>query len=403
MPARADHVVLIDIDALNSGYLESTDTPAIDALVRTGTRATARGVFKSYSNPARFSIVTGAWPSTHRNQAYYYDTQRDLVLGQERPYEDPAALPMAAETIAEVLSAEARPVVGIDYRNLEGYGLDPGDPKRLYAAAPDDHVARVEAAIAVLRGEPVDSRGSSVVVPRPPDLLAVYIQDVDHLGHAEGPDSPRMPHLIHSIDHQIGRLVEAVTQAGIADRTVFVLLSDHGMVPISEPILPDLLRELTGTSLEWEVVPVGGSPAPETEIVIVATSRNADLTLRGAAAGDGAPGRVAAAARTLGDRVVVHDQGALDAMGAVDRIGQLVVEAVPPYHLSADIDRPAAGSHGGAAEMCVPLVFSGPAIRPGAAADDPRIVDIAPTVCDLLGVRHPAQCEGRAMVELFAD
>lgn len=404
MRPPAAHLVLIDIDAFDPRYLSLASTPNIGAMASRGSLGIARGVFKSFSNPARSSIITGAWPRTHHNQAYYYDPDRDIAVGQERPYDAAdSATPLRAETIAQVLRAEGRTAVGIEYHNLNGYGIEPGDPEHLYATPAGDCAARIDAAIDVLYGRPVVSRGTAVTVPRVPDLLALYLKDFDDLGHAEGPFGPGMPGLVAEMDRQLGRLVRAVAAAGLLERTAFLLVSDHGMVHIAEPVLPELLRELDRTGLCWEVVPVGHSPSPASEVVVVATSRNADLTLRGAAASPHGRRRVADAVRALGDRAILHDADDLARLGALDRVGDLVAEAVSPHHFGADTDRPAGGGHGGSAEMDVPLVVSGAGIRAGAEPVDARLVDIAPTACALLGVRPPANAEGRVLAELFTE
>jgi arylsulfatase A-like enzyme len=397
----AEHAVLIDIDAFNPEYLELAETPTIDALVQYGSLSRARGVYKSFSNPARSSIITGAWPATHGNQAYYYDAARDLAIGQEHPYEDLAATPLAAQTVAQTLADQGRTVVGVEYRNLDRHGISTSDPEHLLCTPGGDCATRIDAAIEVVR-HPVGAGGTGRVVPRIPDLLAIYLKDFDDLGHAEGPDSPRIPGLVERLDHQLGRLVNAFDAAGIADRTVFILVSDHGMVSIAEPILPDLLRLLDGTGFTYDVVREGARPSAGAEIVVMATSRNADLTLRGAADTEDGRGRVAEAVSKLDDRVIVHQHDSLAELRATHRIGQLVVEAVPPYHLSPDLDRPAGGGHGGSAEKDVALIISGAAIRPGAQPVGACLVDVAPTICALLDARPPAQAEGRALTELFA-
>lgn len=383
---RVDHVVLIDVDAFNPWYLDLADTPAIDALIDLGSYCIARGVYKSFSNPARSSIITGAWPAVHNNQAYYYDADRNLAIGQEHPYEDPAATPLGAQTVAQAIAADGRTVVGIEYRNLDRHGITTQDPDHLLVTPGGDCRTRIDAAVEVLEERQVD-------------LLAIYMKDFDNLGHAEGPHSPRMPDLVSLLDREVGRLVTAYELAGIVDRTVFVLVSDHGMVRIAEPMLPDLLRELDRTTFTYEVVREWKRPQTDADIVVMATSRNADLTLRRRA--QGAASEVAEAARRLGDRVIVHEPDSLAGMGATKRIGQVVVEAVSPHHLSPDTERPAGGAHGGSAEKDVAMIVSGPRIHAGAQPVAPGLVDVAPTICALLGTRPPGQADGRALTELF--
>jgi arylsulfatase A-like enzyme len=47
------------------------------------------------------------------------------------------------------------------------------------------------------------------------------------------------------------------------------------------------------------------------------------------------------------------------------------------------------------------FLIAGKNIRPNARPDDPRLVDIAPTISALLGFPAPAQSQGRALSETF--
>src|SRR5690606_6481049 len=75
---------------------------------------------------------------------------------------------------------------------LQDKGVSYGDPDGLYTQPEGRIDARVDDAIAMLRGEPVNSGGELVTLPRRPDFLAVYSSDVDGDGHSWGPDDPRM-------------------------------------------------------------------------------------------------------------------------------------------------------------------------------------------------------------------
>lgn len=59
------------------------------------------------------------------------------------------------------------------------------------------------------------------------------------------------------------------------------------------------------------------------------------------------------------------------------------------------------GGHGGMEDevVDVPLIVAGAGVRPGATISDAHLIDIAPTVCALLGLPAPSQAQGRVLVE----
>ena len=61
-----------------------------------------------------------------------------------------------------------------------------------------------------------------------PTLFAVCYDQVDHVGHHVGHDTPELYDVLAHIDRQIGRIIQAVKDAGIYDDTIFLLSSDHG-------------------------------------------------------------------------------------------------------------------------------------------------------------------------------
>ncbi len=67
----------------------------------------------------------------------------------------------------------------------------------------------------------------------------------------------------------------------------------------------------------------------------------------------------------------------------------------------ADHGHTDSGGHGGTEPevMTVPLVMAGAGIRPGAAIDGARLIDVAPTIAALLGVPPPQHGLGRTLTE----
>ncbi len=59
-------------------------------------------------------------------------------------------------------------------------------------------------------------------------ILFLHFDNVDHMGHTYGYGSKEYAESISTVDGYIGRIYDAYVQAGRADDTLFILVSDHG-------------------------------------------------------------------------------------------------------------------------------------------------------------------------------
>ncbi len=66
-----------------------------------------------------------------------------------------------------------------------------------------------------------------------PDLVTLYFNRVDLIGHRRGPESPGVDSAIAETDSAIGRLLDGLAARGLRDRTNLIIVSDHGMTTIS--------------------------------------------------------------------------------------------------------------------------------------------------------------------------
>lgn len=64
-----------------------------------------------------------------------------------------------------------------------------------------------------------------------PTLITVYCWGIDETGHRFGPNSPQYERAMETIDSNVGRIEKVIRDVGMAERTYFLLVSDHGMVP----------------------------------------------------------------------------------------------------------------------------------------------------------------------------
>ncbi|MFV2145834.1 alkaline phosphatase family protein [Isoptericola sp. G70] len=392
----ADHVVLVALDGFGARYLRLLDdlpTPHLDALVRRGSLTTGTGVMPSITNPSWTSVATGAWPERHLNSAFWYDPAARVAHGQQRD--------VAVPTLAEAVREQGGTVLCVQWPALHDHGTAFGDPDGLYTRPGGDCARRVDDAVAVLRGEPVDSAGRPTTMSRLPQLLVVYCDVLDALGHEGGEGHPGIPAALRTIDTQVGRLVTATQEAGIADRTAFVLLGDHGMTTFRRGFARAARTAVRRAGYRAEIVRPGGAPRRRTDVVAV-VGGVASLHLVGRAAGDPrAVSAIRAALEALAPVRAVYGKTEQARMRMSPRYGELVVEPEPGWTFGRTRRRPA-GRHGATTELEVAFALAGAGIAPGRPPSDPRHVDVAPTVAALLGIDPPAGAQGRVLSEALS-
>ncbi|WP_350347407.1 alkaline phosphatase family protein [Agromyces sp. G08B096] len=390
VPPPADHVVLIALDGFDVDYLDDAPMPNLSALAQRGSLTASTGVMTSITNPSWSSIATGAWPSTHRNTAYWFDQTTGTARGQQRD--------LAVPTIAEAIREQGGTVMASQWFIVQNHGVAFGDPDGLYTQPGGNCARRTDDAVAVLNGRPVLSGGQLVAANGIPDLVAVYCDTLDALGHADGAEAPGMPAALADVDAQIGRLVQAAKDAGIFGRTAFVVTGDHGMGTFTQGMRDELLGAIAAAGYRAEMLTAGQAPAADTDVVIVVGGVGS-LHLVGDAAGDEhALAAIEAVVTELPHVAAVYDRAEQAAMHVSPNYGELVIEPEAGWSLGAAPADPA-GVHGTTRELEVPLVLSGAGVRPNVAPAAPRHIDLAPTIAALLGYAGPDGADGRVLEE----
>jgi predicted AlkP superfamily pyrophosphatase or phosphodiesterase len=107
-----------------------------------------------------------------------------------------------------------------------------------------DHTS-VDQAVGILRGEWNDRTW-----PRP-EFLWVNFTLTDSAFHAGGPHSDIAYSSIHDSDARLGRILEAVDDAGLTDRTAVLLVADHGMEENDPKVRGDWGVELRKAGIEF--------------------------------------------------------------------------------------------------------------------------------------------------------
>ncbi len=366
--ARAGRVILISIDGFRADYLARGVTPTLSRLAAGGASGAMRPSFPSVTFPNHYTLVTGKHPDNH---GIVGNSMVDGRLGRFS-LGDPAAVTDRrwwdqAEPIW-VTAEKAGLVTGTMFW--------PGSEAAIQGVRPT-HWTKFDQAL------PGDARVDQVLewLDKPeaerPDLATLYFDIVDTAGHTHGPDAPETAAAAASVDASIARLVAGLEARGMADDTVLVIVSDHGMAATS-PERVMVLDDLVDPGA-LEIV-YGGAVV----FANIAPGREADASIPAALVKRHPHGECWTRA-TIPARFV---------LGRNPRVTDLVCAADPGW-LFATQARPVTrvgGAHGydnAAPEMAALFIAHGPGVARGVTARDLDSVDVQPLLGRLLGLTVP--------------
>ena len=235
----------------------------------------------------------------------------------------------------------------------------------------------------------------------------VNLPATDDIGHMTGGIVARdaMKQAIKNADKAIGRLLEEYRAAGMMEKTIFVVTSDHGMIPNFHNLDDTPIREAVSEYKAQMVVEGKG-----VHIWVKSSDRSKQVADKIAA--------------VMGPEVLGVYYKTVDVLGAYQYIASKV-EAAPnafDYLLSTyacpsgpDIslflkentvfsDNPFVNNHGSHTEATwstqhIPMIIAGPGVKKGVKSLFPaRPVDIVPTVLSLAGIT-PQQMDGVVLAD----
>jgi ectonucleotide pyrophosphatase/phosphodiesterase family protein 5 len=74
----------------------------------------------------------------------------------------------------------------------------------------------------------------------PANLVFLYFEEPDELGHGFGPESPEVQESIEKMDNVTGYIVSRLRELGIYDDVNLILLSDHGFQEVRQERIIDI-------------------------------------------------------------------------------------------------------------------------------------------------------------------
>jgi predicted AlkP superfamily pyrophosphatase or phosphodiesterase len=245
-----------------------------------------------------------------------------------------------------------------------------------------------------------------------PRLLALHLNNVDSTHHRYGPRSTPGYAAVALSDANVGRVLRALDDAGVRDRTAVFLVADHGFIATPKALRPNAVlrregllsvkdgRIVAGRAL---AVPAGGTALVYlTDPATAARDRQAVIRLFRGAEG-------------IADVIEPKDYTRyhLPQPAADPAMGDLVLAARPGYAFGLEATgeelvtadpNPEAGAHGFRStepRMNAIFVASGAGIKAGPRMPTIDDIDVAPTIARILGVRLE-NIPGRVLEGIFA-
>lgn len=257
------HVVLISIDGMRPASYTTpgpAKIPTLRGLMARGAYARGVvGVLPTVTYPSHTTMITGVPPSVHGIINNSILDPESRAAGAWYWYARDIKVP----TLPGLLKASGMTTAGVSWPVTVGMDLDYNAPEHFRSRHPE--------ALSLLRAlstprHLIDAFEDSQPAPLPwpmdddertglaawivktfkPNFLMLHIFDNDSASHEFGPDSPEALAALERSDAHVQAMIDAVKAAGLADRTDFVVVSDHGFLPLQTQLQPNFLFKQEG-------------------------------------------------------------------------------------------------------------------------------------------------------------
>jgi predicted AlkP superfamily pyrophosphatase or phosphodiesterase len=424
------YVYIISIDGMRTDYLWKCDNlglkiPTVRSLIKTGVLAQgALSVMPTLTYPSHTSMLTGVVPNVHRIFSNALFVPQPDANVPNWFYDDINATDSHIVKLAHDAGLTTAGVfwsvtIGAPYDMYypDAFGENVVDAKFLYAIVKNSVPKAIipDYTVQILDDKMRKNLALSYIKTKVAQLNTYHFLDLDGAQHSWGVFSVNALNALERIDSYLGEILHQLDQMGTLNQSYIFIVSDHGFVNVSLEVHPGVMMAragLTHTTIgnyTWRAWPynAGGTLAIYINPLIAAT--NATLYSQTAKEIDQIVKQLLNNPSYGVRRAYYGSQ--LQATGGFDG-AYVVLEAQPPYNFGSSINGNAPvitpssekGNHGYSPhkpEMFASFLVHGPKIKQNTTIGMVRLIDIAPTVAYILGLKMPSNVQGRILTEIF--
>ncbi len=218
--------VVVSLDGFRFDYINKTDTPNLDSLIKVGVSASSlQPVFPTKTFPSHISMATGLYPESH---GIIDNKFANLITGEYYTINENSSKMVAkwyrGEFIWETLARY-------------GYGtaayLWPGSESYTPWKRPTYSISWADSLNYSDRLAKFKFWLNQMHEDRVPELFMLYFDDTVIIGEKYGTESGEIKTTIAKMDSVVGEICKIIANSENTENTNLIVLSDHGMINIS--------------------------------------------------------------------------------------------------------------------------------------------------------------------------
>ncbi len=423
----SNHVVIISLDGFKASALAdpSVPLPTLRRLVARGATASGmRPVNPTITWPNHTSMITGVTPAKHQVLFNGVLIRQPGLPPHVEPWREKKDM-VHVPTLYDVAYERGLTTAQVDWVAIWNAPTVTWEFRE--EPDPEGPIAREMIEAGIVSQEDVDhfreknivfkdhlwvTAAAHIIRVHRPNLMMVHLLTLDSIQHRYGPGTLAATSVMAHLDSQVATIVQAVEQAGLAERTTFVIASDHGFRNVRRQIMPNaaflasgLLAATDGrvTRAEAYLLSEGGTAfvyltQPDSTGQLLARVKQALIGIEGI------------------DKIIEpaeYPAYGLPSPAESDQVGALFLTAKEGYAFSAaaggqtiaDAVEGGLGTHGYLstdADLQALFIASGRGIKPGVMLDSVSTIDLGPTMAHLLGIELEG-AEGRTLREILTE